>query len=181
LQTKKLKKMSGRYTIPVSGIKEGQHYFDFKINKELFEQFEESEVKEGELIAVVDAGKSSTHIDLVIKIRGTVSIPCDRCLGMFSLPIDCTNRLLVKLGKVRDEDDPDIITILAEEPTLDLKQYFYEYILLALPIQRIHPDDSEGNSTCDPHMLEKLQEHIVNDIDEKDPRWDELKKLVNNN
>ena len=85
------------------------------------------------------------------------------------------------MGKVRDEDDPDIITIHAEEPVLDLKQYFYEYILLALPIQRIHPDDSEGNSTCDPHMLEKLQEHIVNDIDEKDPRWDELKKLANNN
>jgi len=173
--------MSGIYTIPVSGLKEGQHYFDFKINKEFFEQFEESEVKEGELIAVVDADKSTTHIDLIIKISGKVSIPCDRCLGIFSLPIDCTNRLLVKLGKVRDEDDPDIITIPAEEPKLDLKQCFYEYILLVLPIQRIHPDDSDGNSTCDPKMLAKLNEHIAGDEDEKDPRWDELKKLVNNN
>ena len=173
--------MSGRYTIPVSGLKEGQRYFDFKINKELFEQYEESEVKEGELIAIVNAERSSTHIDLIIRIRGTVRIPCDRCLGIFTLPVDCENRLLVKLGKVRDEDDPEIITIPAEEQVLDLQQYFYEYILLALPIQRIHPDDCEGNSTCDPHMLEKLQEHTVDDIDEKDHRWDELKKLVNKN
>jgi len=173
--------MSGIYTIPVSGLKEGQNYFDFEINKEFFEQFEESEIKEGKLTAVVDVDKRTSHIDLVIKIQGVVSISCDRCLGIFSLPVDCTNRLLVKLGKVRDEDDPDIITIPAEEQDLDLKQYLFEYILLALPIKRIHPDDDDGNSTCDPGMLEKLQEHIAGDANGKDPRWDELKKLLNIN
>ncbi len=170
--------MSGIYTIPVSGLKEGQNYFDFEINKEFFEQFEESEIKEGKLTAVVDVDKRTSHIDLVIKIQGVVSISCDRCLGIFSLPVDCTNRLLVKLGKVRDEDDPDIITIPAEEQDLDLKQYLFEYILLALPIKRIHPDDDDGNSTCDPGMLEKLQEHIAGDANGKDPRWDELKKII---
>jgi uncharacterized protein len=173
--------MSGIYTIPVSWLKEGQHDFDFEINKEFFEQFEESEVKEGKLTAVVDVDKRTSHIDLVIKIQGVVSVSCDRCLRIFSLPIDCTNRLLVKLGKVRDEDDPDIIIIPAEEPELDLKQYLYEYILLALPIKRIHPDDDDGNSTCDPGMLEKLLEHVAGDTNGKDPRWDELKKLMNNN
>ena len=49
--------MSGLFTIPISGLKEGQHYFDFEIDKEFFEQFEESEVKEGKLTAVVEADK----------------------------------------------------------------------------------------------------------------------------
>ena len=173
--------MSGIYIIPVSGLKEGWNYFDFEINKEFFEQFEESEVKEGKLTAAVEVDKRISHIDLVIKIQGVVSISCDRCLGIFSLPVDCTNRLMVKLGKVRDEYDPDIITIPAEEQDLDMKQYLYEYILLALPIKRIHSDDDDGNSTCDPGMLEKLQEHIAGDTNGKDPRWDELKKLMNNN
>ncbi len=62
-----------------------------------------------------------------------------------------------------------------------MAQYFYEYILLALPIQRIHPNDSRGNSTCDPEMLSKLKEHTVIEEDSNDPRWDELKKLMNNN
>jgi uncharacterized protein len=68
-----------------------------------------------------------------------------------------------------------------DEHELDMKQYFYEYILLALPIKRVHPDDKNGNSTCDPEMLKKLKEHIISEEVESDPRWDELKKLINNN
>jgi uncharacterized metal-binding protein YceD (DUF177 family) len=173
--------MSGLYALPISGLKEGRHYYDFEINKEFFEQFEESEVKEGNLKAVIEADKRSTHIDLVIRIRGDVRISCDRCLGVFSQTIDCENRLLIKFGKVHDESDPDIITMPADENELDLRQYFYEYIVLALPIQRVHPNDKNGKSTCNPEMLKKLKEHIVNEENGTDPRWDELKKLVNNN
>ncbi|MCU0471844.1 MAG: DUF177 domain-containing protein [Bacteroidales bacterium] len=173
--------MSGLYFIPISGLKEGRHSYDFEINKKFFEQFEESEVKEGALTAVIEADKRSTHIDLTIRIKGFVTISCDRCLGAFGQPVDCENRLLVKFGKGYDESDPDLITIPADENELDLNQYFYEYILLALPIQRVHPNDKNGNSTCDPEMLDKLKEHIVSDESENDPRWDELKKLMNNN
>jgi DUF177 domain-containing protein len=173
--------MSGLFAIPISGLKEGQHYFDFKINKAFFDQVEESEVKEGDLTAVVEADKRSSHIDLTIRISGTVSISCDRCLEMFLQPVDCINRLLIKFGKVQDNDDPDMITIPADEHELDMKQFFYEYILLSLPIKRIHPDDSKGNSSCNPVMLGKLREHIVSDENGDDPRWDELKKLMNNN
>jgi uncharacterized protein len=173
--------MSGLYALPISGLKEGRHYYDFEINREFFEQFEESEIKEGNLKAIVEADKRSTHVDLVIRIEGVVSIACDRCLGPFLQPIDCENRLLVKFGKVRDESDPDIIAIPADDNELDLKQYFYEYIFLALPIQRVHADDKNGKSTCDSGMLEKLNEHIIGEENGTDPRWDELKKLMNNN
>jgi uncharacterized protein len=173
--------MSGIFTIPISGLKVGQHCFDFNIDKAFFEQFEESEVKKGELSAYIEADKRSSHIDLTIRISGAVIIPCDRCLGMYLQPIDCVNRLLVKFGKIADDDDPDMITLPPDEKDLDLKQYFYEYILLALPIKRVHPDNSSGKSTCDPEMLEKLREHVVGEEYESDPRWDELKKLMNNN
>jgi uncharacterized protein len=173
--------MSGIFAIPISGLKEGRHYYDFEINKEFFDQFDDSEIKEGEIKAVINADKRATHIDFDIKISGFVRILCDRCLGEFLQPVDCENKLLVKFGKVHDESDPEIITIPVDENELDLKQYFYEYILLALPIQRIHPDDKNGKSTCDPEMLEKLQEHIVNEDKRNDPRWDDLKKLMNNN
>ncbi len=39
--------MSGLFTIPVSGFKEGHHTFDFEIDKEFFELFEESEIEGG--------------------------------------------------------------------------------------------------------------------------------------
>jgi len=172
--------MSGIYTIPVSGLKEGRYNYDFEIDKEFFDQFEGSEIREGTLKAAVEADKKSSHMDLNIRIEGMIRISCDRCLGIFSLPVHCENRLIVKFGRTHDESDPDIFTIPPDEYELDLQQYFYENILLALPIQRVHAADKDGNSTCDPEMLKKLKEHIVSGENSNDPRWDELKKIINN-
>ncbi|HPF01595.1 MAG TPA: DUF177 domain-containing protein [Bacteroidales bacterium] len=173
--------MSGVYTVPISGLKEGRHRFEFEVDADFFKQFEESEVKEGNLAVTVEADKTSSHIDMIITIDGTVNISCDRCLGIYSQPLSCENRLLIRSGKVYDDSDPDIITIPGDENDLDMSQYLYEYILLALPIKRMHPDDGEGNSTCDPEMLKKLKEHSVNREEGHDHRWDDLKTLLMNN
>jgi uncharacterized metal-binding protein YceD (DUF177 family) len=69
----------------------------------------------------------------------------------------------------------------AEEHEIDIKQHLYEFIHLALPIKRVHPDDASGNSTCDPVMLEKLHEMSIEDEKINDSRWDDLKKLMNDN
>ena len=172
--------MSGSYTIPISGLKEGCHSHKFELGKEFFGLFEESEIREGELIVSVEADRRVSHIDIMIRIKGTVMVSCDRCLGVFSLPVNSENRLLVKFDKSHDETDPDIISMSAEETELDLTLYLYEYIQLALPIQRIHPEDEKGNSTCDPEMISKLNEHIINEDIGTDPRWDELKRIMNN-
>lgn len=175
--------MSGLYSIPLNGLKEGRHEFDFEIGKAFFDEFEESEITDGSLVAYIEMDKISSHIDLLIRIKGSVMISCDRCLEMFSRPLECENRLLVGLGKSISEDDPDILSLTDDENTLDLKQNFYEYIHLALPIKRVHPDDRNGKSTCDPVMLKKLHELLVEETGEEhfDPRWDELRKLKNEN
>jgi uncharacterized protein len=177
----KFEEMSGTYTIPLSGLKEGRHTLDFEIGNKFFEKIEESEVKEGSLIANIEIDKISTHVDLVIRISGRVRVCCDRCLELFFHPIKSENRLLVKSGKSIDDSDPDILSVPADEHGLDLQQHLYEFILLALPIRRVHPDDKKGNSTCDPEMLKKLEELIVEEDNKSDPRWDELKKLMNDN
>jgi uncharacterized metal-binding protein YceD (DUF177 family) len=173
--------MSGLFSIPLNGLTEGHHTFDFEINKEFFDLFEESEVKEGALVAITEVEKRSSHIDLLIKITGKVRISCDRCLDMFEHPVDCENRLIAKFGKLRDDSDSDIIMVPSDEPELDMKQYLYEFIHLALPIQRVHPEDKAGKSTCNPVMLEKLGEHKIEEEKKNDPRWDDLKKFINNN
>ena len=173
--------MSGSYTIPLSGLKEGHHTIDFEIDKEFFEQFEESEVKEGSLIANIEMDKRSSHLDLNIRVSGSVRISCDRCLEMFSQSIDSENRLLVKFGKSIDDIDPDILSLPIDANELDLQQQIYEFIILALPIKRVHPNDNKGKSTCNPVMIKKLEELLIEDEKESDPRWDELKKLMNDN
>jgi uncharacterized metal-binding protein YceD (DUF177 family) len=173
--------MAESYGIPLVSLKEGRHSFEFEIKEAFFEQFEESEVQEGKLFAHVGIEKHSTLAELTIRIEGVVKICCDRCLEMFFHPVECEDRLIVKFGKSVGDDDPDIISVAVDAPELDLRQQFYEFILLALPIRRIHPDNSRGESTCDPEMMKKLREHLTEEEHNRDPRWDELKKLINDN
>jgi len=169
------------YTIPLNGLKEGHHTFKFEVDNEYFENFEESEIKEGNLTVIAEVEKRSSHLELEIIISGQVKICCDRCLEMFAFPIECRNSIIVKSGSGHDENDPDIIILALNEQELDLKQYIYEFIYLALPIKRVHPRGSDGKSTCDPEMIRKLNEHIVDEERINDPTWDELKKLINDN
>jgi len=173
--------MSGSFVIPLSGLKEGHHTIDFEIDKEFFEQIEESEVKEGCLIANIEMDKRSSHLDMIIRVSGSVRISCDRCLEIFSQPVSSENRLLVKFGEKIEDIDPDILSVPTDDYKLDLQQQIYEFIMLALPIKRVHPADKKGKSTCDPVMLKKLEELLIIEEKENDPRWDELKKLMNNN
>jgi uncharacterized protein len=173
--------MSCNYIIAFSGLKEGHHFFDFEINDKFFESFEESEIKNGSLFATVDMEKRATHLDLSIAIKGSVKVCCDRCLDIFAYPLECTNRLLIRFGRSMGEEDPDIISMLPEDHEIDLRQHFYDYINLALPIKRVHPDDEKGLSTCDPEMLRKLKELVVDDEEDNDPGWDEIENLMDNN
>jgi uncharacterized protein len=173
--------MAGLFVLPLGGLKEGRRTYNFELGKKFFDQFDESEIKEGDLVAEVELDKRSSHIDLRVNITGSVNLNCDRCLEMFSYPVECENRILVKLGKTWDDSDPDLLTVPADASELDLSQFMYEFIYLALPIKRIHPDNENGESTCDPEMLLRISKHKINEEKESDPRWDELKKLMNNN
>ena len=173
--------MAGSFTIPAGGMKDGHHVYEFEIDNKFFDLFEESEIREGNLVVKVEAQKSSSLADLIIRITGKVQVCCDRCLEIFGHPVDRENRLLVKFGIEMDDSDPEIITIPRDAYELDLRQYFYEFIHLALPIQRIHPENVTGESTCNPVMIQKLREHLVEENIKTDPSWDELRKLMNDN
>jgi len=172
--------MSGLYSIPLAGLREGRYTYDFLIGDDFFEAFEKTEVRRGDLKADVILDRRSSHIELSITINGSAEVVCDRCLELFRIPVSCSNKLFIKQGKEWDEDDPDLITMSLDEHEIDLSQYFYEFIHLALPIKRIHPDDEEGSSTCDPVMIKKLEDHIISGESTPDPRWNELRKLKNN-
>lgn len=114
-------------------------------------------------------------------ITGTVEVTCDRCLELFDYPVEGNETLYVKLGDEWDEESDDVLIIPESEHEFNVSQLIYEYIMLMLPIQRIHPDDENGKSTCDPTMLEKLGTQP--EPQETDPRWEalaQLKKTLNN-
>jgi len=158
----------------------GEHYYEFDVTNRFFENLDYSEINQGNIKIKLTLIKQSTMMVLQFNVSGTVKVNCDRCFGEFDLPISGDYRLVVKVGghEVGNEDD-DIISVAANEHELDITQVVYEYIMLSLPLKRVHPDDEKGNSTCDKEMLKKLNDYLIeNDGEEpSDPRWDGLKNI----
>lgn len=169
--------MSGFYDIPLSGLKEGSHIYDFDADRDFFERFDETEIKECDLKIRTVLVKRSAHMELTIALEGRVMIRCDRCLEDYWQEVESNNVLLIKYGDQWDEVDDEVVMIPYGESSFDLSQFIYEFTHLTLPVKRIHPDDANGESTCDPFMLEKLMDHLPDSEDNIDPRWKELGKL----
>jgi uncharacterized metal-binding protein YceD (DUF177 family) len=110
-----------------------------------------------------------------INLQGEVLVTCDRCTNEFLYALSDNEKLIVKLGSEYMEESEDVVVIPDSEYKFDLSPYIYEFIHLALPARLLHPDDEDGNSTCDPDMLKRLQK--LAPADAIDPRWEALKKL----
>lgn len=171
-----------KYDIAYKGLKEGKHKFEYQINDTFFELIEGSLVQKANIAAVVTLEKRSTMLILLFEIEGTVELTCDRCLENYDQPIKQKAELFVKFGEEKYEDGDDIYWISPEEYHLNIAQLLYEYTVLSIPVKHIHPDNKEGNSTCNTEMIEQIKKYSIIEKEENpDQRWEVLKKLENNN
>ena len=85
----------------------------------------------------------------------------------------------IRFGEKTIEQSDDLLILAESENEIRLDQFIYEYIHLALPIQRLHPE-IDGISGCNPEMVDKLNAHHDGDPDNasEDPRWEKLKGLI---
>jgi uncharacterized protein len=172
-----------QFTIPFSGLKEGKHLFDFSADHRFFAGFEESEIEKGSVSIQVELEKRTTHLRLKFMLKGEVELICDRCLEVYSQPIESVNLMLVKFSETETDDGDEVIYIHPGAHQVDVAKLIYEFIVLSIPIRHVHPDSEEGKSLCDPEMLQKLDEYKAIDVPEVnpiDPRWDDLKKIIGN-
>ncbi len=168
-----------QHTIPFRGLKEGRHNFEFVADNSFFEQFETSEVSKGLVKVEVELIKHAQFLELHFELRGKVTVTCDRCLEPFVLGIENQAVLYIRFGEKSFEQTEEVIILADSTNEIRIDQYIYEYIHLALPYQRIHPE-IDGHSGCDPEMMKKLEDHTPDDKSNgEDPRWDKLKGLIN--
>jgi uncharacterized metal-binding protein YceD (DUF177 family) len=172
------------YAVRISGLGEGDHNFSFEIEREFFALFEHSEISNGNVQAEVILEKKTGVFSLHFSLEGRVEVICDRCLEKFMKSISAMHTIFVKIGDSPGEVENDVLIIGRDDHEIEVGQYLYEFIVLSLPYQKIHPDDAEGNPTCNPEMLKKLNAHRTNEPDREDksdPRWDVLKGIIEKN
>lgn len=162
------------FIIPFSGLKLGNHTFNFEIEDKFFEHFEYSEIKKGRLHVDCLLDKQVQMMVLYFDITGTVRIPCDRCAEEFDQLIYGKQKLIVKFGVDHKEESEDILVMTEKEHELDVSQFLYEYIHLMLPFKKVHGSDENGISLCNPEVIRYIIEKEEHPID---PRWEALQKL----
>ncbi|MGQ8337292.1 YceD family protein [Sunxiuqinia sp. A32] len=171
-----------KYNIAFKGLGQGKHEFEFQIGKRFFEYFDGGIAEDGNVDVKVTLEKQSSLMALWFQVKGTVGIQCDRCLDLFDQPIESENKIFIKYGEETFDEGDDVIWVSPTDHQVNVGKLIYDFIILSIPIQHVHPEKPNGKSNCNPEMLEKISgmSYLEKPTEETDSRWDELKKLLDN-
>jgi len=168
------------FSIPFSGLRQGKHEFDYVVNNEFFESFGYTDFNDAKLDLHVLLNKASNMLEFELAAKGVVNVACDITSEPYDQPISTNLELVVKFGDEYNDEDDEILIIPHGEHQVNLAQYVYEMIVLAVPQKRIHPGVLDGS--LDSEALKKLEElqpkERKDNTKDTDPRWDALKKLI---
>ncbi|MEM9681195.1 MAG: DUF177 domain-containing protein [Bacteroidota bacterium] len=170
------------YTIPFVGLKLGKHHFDYQIDNTFFTEFEYDEFNSVDVNITLLFEKKTTFLELTFRAQGAVNINCDITNEPYDQAIEDDFKLVVKFGDEFNDDFEDILIVPHGEYEINVAQYIYELVVLAVPSKRIHPGVTDG--TLKSEILTKLEElspeKDLKDKEEEDidPRWNTLKKLL---
>lgn len=174
------------FTIPFVGLKIGEHHFNFEIKKPFFEHFEYEDFNDANIHLDVLLDKKTTLLEFTLSFTGYVNVNCDTTNEPFNQEVDDTYHFVVKFGDDYNDEDEDLLILPHGSYEVNIQQYIYESIVLAMPSRKVHPGVLDGTLKSD--ILDKLEELSLKESkeetaedpeDEKiDPRWDTLKKLL---
>lgn len=184
------------YNISLKGNQADVRTFEFHLDNEFFKNIDGNEVQKGKISVDLTVKKSAYTYEFKFVINGVAFVPCDRCLDDVEIPIETEEKLFVKLGKEYSEESDNLIVIPEDEGEINVAWFLYEFIALAIPMKHVH-----APGKCNKTMSSKLKKHSAKSSDddedgveyeggevetedstiETDPRWDELKKFMDNN
>ena len=166
--------------------------YQYQLDSQFFAEIDAPEVQKGKVDVTLKVRKTSGIYQLDFHTEGHVVVICDRCLDEMEQPIETDDRLKVKLGTEYSEID-DMVVIPEEDGYINVAWFIYEFIALSIPMKHVH-----APGKCNKDMVSKLSKHLRVSGDEEeddfegsdeseeqpqpiDPRWNELKKILDNN
>jgi uncharacterized metal-binding protein YceD (DUF177 family) len=120
------------YLIPFVGLKTGKHHFEYQISNTFFESFDYQEYNNSDVRVNVVLEKKSTMMELGLKHKGTVNVPCDMTNEEFDLPIKSQMKLIVRFGDEFNNDNEELLILPHGEFQIDISQYIYEMLKMAV-------------------------------------------------
>ena len=175
-------KLLKEFTIPFVGLKLGKHHFEYEVKQAFFEHFEYEDFNDVNINVDLILDKKTTLLELHFKVSGYVNVNCDLTNEPYNQAIENEFVLVVNFGDEYNDENIDLLILPHGAYEINIQQYIYELIVLAVPIKRIHPGVEDGTLNSD--ILDKLKElspELSNknkDNKDIDPRWNTLKNLL---
>ena len=162
------------FSIPLKGLKNGNHHFQFDVQSDFFEHFENEVVNSGSFLVDFQLFKEDNVSTMVFDVSGKIDTICDRCTADIQLPVAGNFTLLLKYGEESNSTD-EVLFIDPETSLLSLADIIYECIILSIPITKIYDCEKEKVVPCNEEVLEKLDQE--NEEIKASSVWDSLKNL----
>lgn len=175
-------RMVMKYLFEIKKYSIGTHNLQYHIANDFRDEFHNFDIYNANLDIIIIADVKQSYINFDFNIVGTVEVKCDFCLDNFDYKINTKNNLLVRFDDRSENsnlnsDDDNKISLPKSTDNIDLATHIFDYIILSLPIKKVHPLDDIGQSTCNPFFIKKMEE-INNNKKSKDPRWDKLNNFL---
>lgn len=169
------------YNVQFSGLNEGEHDFKFQIDQSFFDLFEfNQDFNQPSIQVKLTLVKKSTFMELHFWHQGTVLLECDVTNDEYTEDVEGDMDVIVKFGNEFDDSDDEVMILPYGEHSINIAQLIYESILLSIPNKRVKPNLSEEELDL-LDQFSPFDKEENSDNDDSDPRWDELKKILNKN
>jgi len=172
------------YKIDIFNLSLGEHEYAFYFDDEFHNNFENSIVKKGSGEIKILLKKTETFIELEFEIAGCIELICDRSLDLFDFPLRINEKLVFKYGDEFDNREGyEIHYIPWNIQSINIAQFIYEFISVAIPLKKLHPRYKNEDLSIDDHLIysslrrSDKNRKPGNKEDEIDPRWQRLKEL----
>lgn len=151
------------FEIAFVGLKPGVHEYAYTVKDDFFSGLEEKDFFGCEARVKLFLDKKQGFFQLRFDIDGSVEVDCDRCGNQLRKQLWDEFSLIVKIVDDPDtmngeESDPDIHYIGRGESHLKIADWVYEFVLLAIPSQRVCNDEEYEGPLCNKAVLEKLKQ-----------------------
>lgn len=182
------------YKIQLKSLPEGIQEYQFHIDDKFFSEIDGPEVHKGRVDVLLQVNRKGDTFEMKFTLGGVAVVPCDRCLDDMEVPVETENTLSVKFGSGYSEEG-DVLVVPENEGEVNIAWFLYEFVALEIPMKHVHPAGK-----CNKKMSSVLRKHsgrtagegdddafVAEDDEfyeaasETDPRWDELKKMIDEN
>ena len=167
--------------IRFSSLKYGTYTYHYDVGDAFFKTFENESLTRGNVHFDLTLEKKETAMLLRFDFEGTVGTTCDRCLEEMDIPVSGSQTICIKQSDDEESDNEDLIILPTTAYEVDVAQWMYEFVVVAIPMHHVHADDEQGRSLCNPFIIDYLkrnEEEAPSNSATADPRWDTLRQLM---